>query len=157
MLKSLVYADKPQTLDHLEDNIRRVIADIRPQMLEKVIENWMSRLDYIRASRGSPMPEIIFKIETWTLNKDITRSLDMFERKILRTIFNSVQEGERWRTRYNFELYRLYQQPQITQVIRNNRLRWLDHIWRSSEDNSIKIWTFKKPKGTLANGRAPTR
>ncbi|GFY07170.1 DUF4817 domain-containing protein [Trichonephila clavipes] len=62
-VKSLVYADKPQTLDHLEDNIRRVIADIRPQMLEKVIENWTSRLDYIRASRGSPMPEIIFKID----------------------------------------------------------------------------------------------
>ncbi|GFX06893.1 uncharacterized protein TNCV_1202081 [Trichonephila clavipes] len=60
--KSLVYADKPQTLDHLEDNIRRVIADIRPQMLEKVIENWTSRLDYIRASCGSPMPEIIFKM-----------------------------------------------------------------------------------------------
>ncbi|GFT92827.1 hypothetical protein TNCV_740021 [Trichonephila clavipes] len=61
-VKSLVYADKPQTLDHLEDNIHRVTADIRPQMLEKVIENWTSRLDYIRASRGSPMPEIIFKI-----------------------------------------------------------------------------------------------
>ncbi|GFX57862.1 hypothetical protein TNCV_3068291 [Trichonephila clavipes] len=61
-VKSLVYADKPQTLDHLEDNIRRVIADIRPQMLEKVIENWTSRLDSIRASRGSPMPEIIFKM-----------------------------------------------------------------------------------------------
>ncbi|GFT71945.1 putative DD41D transposase [Trichonephila clavipes] len=61
-VKSLVYADKPQTLDHLEDNIRRVIADIRPQLLEKVIKNWTSRLDYIRASRGSPMPEIIFKI-----------------------------------------------------------------------------------------------
>ncbi|GFW96643.1 transposable element Tc3 transposase [Trichonephila clavipes] len=51
-VKSLVYADKPPTLDRLEDNIRRVIADIRPQMLEKVIENWTSRLDYIRASRG---------------------------------------------------------------------------------------------------------
>ncbi|GFU86526.1 transposable element Tc3 transposase [Trichonephila clavipes] len=61
-VKSLVYADTPQTLDHLEDNIRRVIADIRPQMLEKVIENWTSRMDYIRASRGSPMPEIIFKM-----------------------------------------------------------------------------------------------
>ncbi|GFW04663.1 putative DD41D transposase [Trichonephila clavipes] len=46
-VKSLVYADKPQTLDHLEENIRRVIADIRPQMLEKVIENWTFRLDYI--------------------------------------------------------------------------------------------------------------
>ncbi|GFW42785.1 hypothetical protein TNCV_473751 [Trichonephila clavipes] len=61
-VKSLVYADKPQTLDHLEDNICRVIADIRPQMLEKIIENWTSRLDYIRASRGSPMPEMIFKM-----------------------------------------------------------------------------------------------
>ncbi|GFT62708.1 transposable element Tc3 transposase [Trichonephila clavipes] len=61
-VKSLVYADQPQTLDHLEDNIRRVIADIRPQMLEKVIENWTFRLDYIRVSRGSPMPEIIFKM-----------------------------------------------------------------------------------------------
>ncbi|GFV48002.1 uncharacterized protein TNCV_4150881 [Trichonephila clavipes] len=61
-VKSLVYADKPQTLDHLEDYIRRVIADIRPQMLEKVIENWTSRLDYIRASHCSHMPEIIFKM-----------------------------------------------------------------------------------------------
>ncbi|GFT25916.1 putative DD41D transposase [Trichonephila clavipes] len=39
-VKSLVYADKPQTPDHLEDNIRHIIADIRPQMLEKVIKNW---------------------------------------------------------------------------------------------------------------------
>ncbi|GFV45259.1 uncharacterized protein TNCV_2496171 [Trichonephila clavipes] len=52
-VNSLVYSNKPQTLDHLEDTIRRVIADIRPQMLEKVIENWTSRLDYILASHGS--------------------------------------------------------------------------------------------------------
>ncbi|GFV56999.1 putative DD41D transposase [Trichonephila clavipes] len=56
-VKSLVYA-----VDHLKDNIRRVIADTRPQMLEKVIENWTSRLDSIRTSRVSPMPEIIFKM-----------------------------------------------------------------------------------------------
>ncbi|GFX38710.1 transposase [Trichonephila clavipes] len=29
-VKSLVYADKPQMLDHLEDNIHCVTADIRP-------------------------------------------------------------------------------------------------------------------------------
>ncbi|GFW10693.1 uncharacterized protein TNCV_4918121 [Trichonephila clavipes] len=61
-VKSLVYADKPLTIDYLEVIILRVIADIRPQMLEKVIENWTSRLDYIRASRGRHMPEIIFKL-----------------------------------------------------------------------------------------------
>ncbi|GFX72200.1 uncharacterized protein TNCV_1954761 [Trichonephila clavipes] len=36
-------------------------------MLEKVIGNWTSRLDYIRASRGSPMPDIIFKMESFRL------------------------------------------------------------------------------------------
>ncbi|GFT87041.1 uncharacterized protein TNCV_1258161 [Trichonephila clavipes] len=61
-VKSLVCADTPQTLDHLEDNIRHVIADIRPQIMEKVIKNWTSKLDYIRASSGSHMPEIIFKM-----------------------------------------------------------------------------------------------
>ncbi|GFT21844.1 uncharacterized protein TNCV_3179511 [Trichonephila clavipes] len=61
-VKSLVYVAKPQTLDDLEDNIRRVISDIRLQMLKKVIENWTSKLDYIRASRGSHMPEVIFKM-----------------------------------------------------------------------------------------------
>ncbi|GFU71026.1 uncharacterized protein TNCV_1215521 [Trichonephila clavipes] len=75
---SLVYADKPQTLDHLEDNIRRVIADIRPQMLGKVIENWTSRLDYIRASRGSPIPEIIFKILEATRSAPYADSITPF-------------------------------------------------------------------------------
>ncbi|GFW05725.1 transposable element Tc3 transposase [Trichonephila clavipes] len=32
-------------------------------MLEKIIESWTSRLDYVRASRGSHMPEIIFKMK----------------------------------------------------------------------------------------------
>ncbi|GFV78308.1 transposable element Tc3 transposase [Trichonephila clavipes] len=86
-VKSLVYADKPQTLDHLEDNIRRVIADIRPQMLEEVIENWTSRLDYIRSSRGNPMPEIIFKIyryETSTALKKVWLSSILHFRNVAR-------------------------------------------------------------------------
>ncbi|GFX43271.1 uncharacterized protein TNCV_2389791 [Trichonephila clavipes] len=41
-VKSLVYADKPQTLDHLEDNIRRVIAGYTATNVGKVIENWTS-------------------------------------------------------------------------------------------------------------------
>ena len=34
-VKSLVYTDNPDTIDALEENIRRVIADIRLQMLPK--------------------------------------------------------------------------------------------------------------------------
>ncbi|GFU69474.1 uncharacterized protein TNCV_2282431 [Trichonephila clavipes] len=87
-VKSLVYADKPQTLDHLEDNIRRVIADIRPQMLEKVIENWTSRLDYIRASRGSHMPEIIFKMQwQWPIQTTFMERVALFKKTEIRALW----------------------------------------------------------------------
>ncbi|GFT06082.1 transposable element Tc3 transposase [Trichonephila clavipes] len=86
-VKSLVYADKPQTLDHLEDNIRRVITDIRPQMLEKVIENWTSRLDYIRARRDSRMPEIIFKMQC---HKTIFRIKKIHVNRIIHRCFIAI-------------------------------------------------------------------
>ncbi|GFU11626.1 transposable element Tc3 transposase [Trichonephila clavipes] len=58
-VKSLVYTDKPLTL---EIQHSPCYCRYTPQMLEKVLENWTSRLDYIRASRGSHMPEIMFKM-----------------------------------------------------------------------------------------------
>ncbi|GFX90810.1 uncharacterized protein TNCV_3166411 [Trichonephila clavipes] len=73
-VKSLVYADKPQTLDHLEDNIRRVIADIRPQMLGKVVENWTSKLDYIRASRGVICQKSYLKCNATRLYLELKKS-----------------------------------------------------------------------------------
>ena len=60
--KSLAYSDKPETIDHLEDNICRVNANIRPQMMEQVIENRTFGLDDVRASGGGHMPEIKFKL-----------------------------------------------------------------------------------------------
>ncbi|GFV30812.1 uncharacterized protein TNCV_1623381 [Trichonephila clavipes] len=59
--KSLVYADKPQTLNHLEDNICRVTADIRPQMLKKSLEIDV-QIDYIRFQTVAVYAKIIFKI-----------------------------------------------------------------------------------------------
>jgi len=60
-VKSLVYADTPETIDAIEENIRRVIADIRSQLLQKVVENWASRLEFMRASCSGILPEIISK------------------------------------------------------------------------------------------------
>ena len=60
-VKSLVYADKPQTLDALEANIERVIGEIQPALCEKVLQNWNDRLSYVKRSRGAHMNEIIFK------------------------------------------------------------------------------------------------
>ncbi|GFU91936.1 transposable element Tc3 transposase [Trichonephila clavipes] len=61
-VKSLVYADKPQTLGHLEDNIHRVIADIRPQMLEKSHRNIDVQIGLHPSQPWQSLPEIIFKM-----------------------------------------------------------------------------------------------
>ncbi|GBM91045.1 hypothetical protein AVEN_147503-1 [Araneus ventricosus] len=103
------------------------------------------------------LPVLLYASETCTLNVDVQRALETFERKLLRTIFRPVQEQGCWRTRYNFELYRLYKEPQVTQIIRSNRLRWLGHVWRTPENNPIRLHTFKNPGGARARGRPSTR
>ena len=69
-VKSLVYADKPKTIDALEDNNRRAIADIQLQLLQKVVDNFTSRLGFIRATSGGHFPKIVFQnITANTYNK----------------------------------------------------------------------------------------
>ncbi|GFV04102.1 endonuclease-reverse transcriptase [Trichonephila clavipes] len=51
----------------------------------------------------------------------------------------------------------LYKEPQVTQVVRSNGLRWLGHIWRSPENNQTRAYTFKNPMGSRTRGRPPTR
>lgn len=38
-VKTLVHTDKPKTIDAFEENIRNVVANVRPQFLQKVVEN----------------------------------------------------------------------------------------------------------------------
>ncbi|GFX87227.1 endonuclease-reverse transcriptase [Trichonephila clavipes] len=52
---------------------------------------------------------------------------------------------------------RLYKEPQVTQVIRSNRLRWLGNIWRSPGNNRTRAYTFKNPMGSRTRGRPPKR
>ncbi|GBO16714.1 hypothetical protein AVEN_127729-1 [Araneus ventricosus] len=103
------------------------------------------------------LPVLLYASETWALNGDVQRALETFERKVLRTIFGYVQEQGCWRNRYNFELHRLYKEPQVTQIIRSNRLRWLGHVWRTPENNRTRLHTFKNPGRACARGRPSTR
>ena len=60
-MKSLVYVDEPKLIDALEANITRVIKGIPADMLERVLENWIHRMDHVKASCGQHSNEIIFK------------------------------------------------------------------------------------------------
>ncbi|GFW81569.1 uncharacterized protein TNCV_2882461 [Trichonephila clavipes] len=137
-LESLVYADKPQMLDHLEDNIRRVIADIRPQMLEKVIENWTSRLNYIRASHGSPMPEIIFNM-TATTGSDVVQS----GRPIFDDFFQHLWPyiGNNTANVVSQMVKRLWHRPITLHSPRENSLAVLNHkiLEANSQVQNVKL------------------
>lgn len=59
-VKDKVYTDNPQTLEHLKDNIREVIATIQPAMCKKVIENYIKRIDVCQAALGGHLNDVIF-------------------------------------------------------------------------------------------------
>ena len=59
-VKSLCYANKPQTINGLQDNIERVIAEIQPDLCERVIGNWVQRIHTMKRSRGGHLNDFIF-------------------------------------------------------------------------------------------------
>jgi hypothetical protein len=61
--------------------------------------------------------------ETWPLSRSDERLLTTFERRVLRYIFGPVEENGIWR-RYNSELYKLFNEPDIIGFIKVKRLEW---------------------------------
>ena len=61
-VKSIVYADKSETTDTLEENVRLTIADIRPiRIAAEVVQNCVYQLEFIQASRDCHLSANIFK------------------------------------------------------------------------------------------------
>ena len=60
-VKDKCYADKPETIDALKDNIREAIGEIQLHKIDNVLKNWTDRVGYCMANRGSHLNEIIFK------------------------------------------------------------------------------------------------
>ena len=58
-VKDKCYADKPETIDALKDNIREAIGEIQLHTIDNVLKNWTDRVGYCMASRGSHLNEII--------------------------------------------------------------------------------------------------
>jgi len=59
-VKDKCYANHPETIDDLKHEIEVAIDDIRAETIEKVLENWVDRMGYCRASRGSHLNDIVF-------------------------------------------------------------------------------------------------
>ena len=60
-IKDKCYANKPETIDALKDNIREAIGEIHLHTIDNVLTNWTDRVGYCTASRGGHLNEIIFQ------------------------------------------------------------------------------------------------
>jgi len=67
---------------------------------------------------------------TWTLTQTPEQMLNTSEMKILQRIYGPTKEGGQWHPRWNSELYRLYNKPNIMEDIKIRRLGWAGHIIR---------------------------
>ena len=63
---------------------------------------------------------MLYGSETWTLTKTDEKKFRTFENKVLRKTYGPVYDGY-WRRRYNTELYKLFQEPDIVKIIKISR------------------------------------
>jgi hypothetical protein len=54
------------------------------------------RAEKIKMCKRLIRPVATYRAESWTLNKDITKWMAVFERKVLRRIFGGVKVNEIW-------------------------------------------------------------
>ena len=96
-------------------------------------------------------------METWVLRKVDEFRLGVFETKILRRIYGPVCEEAVWRSRYNEELYRLYDEADLVTTIKITRLRRAGHVMRMQENLPCQKITLDKPEGRRRAGRPNLR
>jgi len=68
-------------------------------------------------------PILCYGCETWVMTKNSQNKLEVFERRILRRIFEQLNENEIWRRRYNHEIYQLFEEAPISEFVRLQRPR----------------------------------
>jgi hypothetical protein len=71
-------------------------------------------------------PIVLYGFETWELKKTEEQRQGVFERKVLRKIYEPVFDSEtnEWRKLYNYELQIQFQRPDIAKKITKRKVMW---------------------------------
>jgi len=111
-------------------------------------------------------PVLMYGAETWVVNEADDLCLGVFKRKMLRRIYVPICQGVTWRSRYNEELYRLYDETDFI-TVRMTRLKWAGHIVRMQDNlpfsvnknptrcNSMQIFIYCKVTLHVSGVTAP--
>jgi hypothetical protein len=100
---------------------------------------------------------LLHNSETWVLTKREENQLLVFERKVLRTICGPKIENGVQRRRYNHELERNFDSPNVLNVTKTSKLRYASHMIRRPKDLPQKALFRAKPIGRRNQGRPKSR
>ena len=83
-------------------------------------------------------PVMMYAAETMTMTKKDEEDLRIVERKILRTILGPIKDqNNEYRLRMNHELLEEIEGEDIIKKIKEQRVKWLGHVWRAGPTTTI--------------------
>ncbi|KAJ8954316.1 hypothetical protein NQ318_005903 [Aromia moschata] len=132
----------------------RITAGNRCIALNAVLKNkGISRKLKIGIYKTIIRSVVIFGSEVWTLRKEEVQRIEIWERKVLRKIFGGKIGVGRWKRRTNREIYEFFKEPNITGIVRLQRVRWIGHVMRMNDHRIPKMVLIHEVGGRKRLGR----
>jgi hypothetical protein len=93
----------------------------------------------VRVYKAIILRVVPYECETWSLTLREEHKLRVFEKRMLRRIFQQtrVEVTGGWRKLHNEELHDLYSSPSIIRIIKSRRMRWAGHVARMGEKKNV--------------------